>query len=116
MTSEMASEKATATRELQHTTVATTWYHGSPAISATYSTSLANRFQENISRAVEAAENNVKAAETKQFIPCSLSSFCSFLLFSVLIACQNIKNRFQTTQPACSSLFAPVQSTAEYLK
>lgn len=65
MTSEMASEKATATRELQHTTVATTWYHESLGNSTTRSMSLAIRAKENISRAVEAAENDAKAADAK---------------------------------------------------
>lgn len=65
MTSKMASEKPAATRELQHTPIAITYYHESPALSTTYSTRLANRFQENISRAVEAAENNAKAAKAK---------------------------------------------------
>lgn len=84
MTSKMASEKATATRELQHTTIATTWYHGSPEISATYSTSLADRAKQNIRRAAGAAENNARAADANQFVSCSLSSFCSFLRLDCL--------------------------------
>lgn len=84
MTSKMASEKPAATRELQHTTVATTWYHESLGNSTTRSMSLAIRAKENISRAVEAAENDAKAAEAKRFISCSLSSFCSFLRLDCL--------------------------------
>lgn len=101
MTSEMASEKATATRELQHTTVATTWYHESLGNSTTRSMSLAIRAKENISRAVEAAENNAKAAEAKRLIPCSLSSVCYFLRLDCLLRYQH---RFQTSQAACSSV------------
>ena len=116
MTSKMASEKAAATRELQHTPIATTWYQESPGMSTTYSTRLADRAKKNRRRAVGAAENNAKAAEGRRQSNSFHARFLLSVLFSVLTACQNIKNRFQTTQPACSSLFVTVQSTAEYPK
>lgn len=61
----MASEKATATRKLQHTTIAKTGYQESPGISTIYSTSLADKAKEDRIRAVEAAENDAKATEAK---------------------------------------------------